>query len=93
MMKDMHIICSISGSAYCTPAKLPISQFTNSHISSQFKNVLSAFRVVPMSLYEEKQLLKKLRAMDTVVTSDPKANRLRRKLIVRQASTVNNIAL
>ncbi len=37
-----------------------------------------------MSLYEEKRLLKKLKSMGDVVTRCPEANRLKRKLIVRQ---------
>ncbi|XP_074642134.1 cysteine-rich protein 2-binding protein-like isoform X2 [Tubulanus polymorphus] len=39
----------------------------------------------PLSLYEEKQLLKKLNDLSKLVPFDPEAARLRRKLIVRQA--------
>ena len=37
-----------------------------------------------MSLYEERQLLKKLNSLEEMVSLDPEANRLRRKLKVRQ---------
>ena len=39
-----------------------------------------------MSVYEEKQLLRQLKALGSTVNNIPKANRLKRKLIVRQVS-------
>ncbi|XP_076309064.1 ada2a-containing complex component 2 isoform X2 [Tachypleus tridentatus] len=40
--------------------------------------------VVPMSTYEEQQLLRKVEKVSSVLNNNPKAKRLRRKLIVRQ---------
>ncbi|XP_022251313.1 cysteine-rich protein 2-binding protein-like, partial [Limulus polyphemus] len=40
--------------------------------------------IVPMSTYEEQQLLRQLEKVSSVLDNNPKAKRLRRKLIVRQ---------
>ena len=39
---------------------------------------------VPLSLYEERLLLRRIEALGPVAKTDPRANRLRRKLLVRQ---------
>ena len=44
----------------------------------------SPVRYTAMSLYEERQLLKQLKALGSVVDADPRSNRFKRKLIVRQ---------
>ncbi|XP_064625142.1 cysteine-rich protein 2-binding protein-like [Lineus longissimus] len=48
---------------------------------------------VPLSLYEEKQLLKKLNSIGDVVFSRPELNRLRRKLMVRQIKRERGLPL
>ncbi len=42
------------------------------------------YRYIAMSVYEEKQLLRQLKSCSTIIDNIAKANRLKRKLYVRQ---------
>lgn len=49
-------------------------------------NFVFIFRLVLMSLYEEKELVKKWKMVGDGVSVDPSLRRLRRKLLVREVS-------
>lgn len=50
-------------------------------------------RYAPLSLYEERMLLRKLEACPQALAVTPQANRLRRKLIIRQAKRERGLPL
>ena len=50
-------------------------------------------RYMTMSMYEEKQLLNRLNALGDAIHRNPKINRLKRKLTVRQLKRERNLPL
>ncbi|XP_006822389.1 cysteine-rich protein 2-binding protein-like [Saccoglossus kowalevskii] len=50
-------------------------------------------RILPMSLYEEKQLLKKLESCSDAVAKNPQVRTLRRKLLIRQEKRARGLPI